>query len=431
MKKKVWIILAAVAVLAVLFLPIPGERYDDGGTREYVALTYKIVDWNRITTEGTYEATRIYWFADKDLPVEELWQREQVPARFYATVVEVTDQSLVVEPMEWEWEHNSASQIRIFREGLEPIDVEKWSVVEVCYEGAIRETFPASIDAVSWRRVEDLRHLDYPGQWLEEPVPYSGHPDYLTYGTVTQIYGDRIQVRSAIMVKYEISFIAAPPEDLCVGDNVTVTWKDAVWDPETGRVEATALTVEMADVAVDMKPVIYLYPEQTQAVTVGLEYFGRLTCTYPKYEDGWSVTASPDGTLVDQEGQVYNYLYWEGESFDRYDMSRGFCVRGVDTAAFLEEALEQLGLTRREANEFMVYWLPQMEGNAYNVICFQGDAYTDMAKLTVEPAPDTVIRVFMAWRPSQVFVDIPAQALTAPERTGFTVVEWGGAVGET
>jgi len=32
----------------------------------------------------------------------------------------------------------------------------------------------------------------------------------------------------------------------------------------------------------------------------------------------------------------------------------------------------------------------------------------------------------MAWQPSEKFVDLPAQGLSAPERTGFTVVEWGG-----
>ena len=47
----------------------------------------------------------------------------------------------------------------------------------------------------------------------------------------------------------------------------------------------------------------------------------------------------------------------------QYDLSKGFCVKGEDTAAFLEGALEQLGLTRREANEFIVYWLPLMEQN--------------------------------------------------------------------
>ena len=57
----------------------------------------------------------------------------------------------------------------------------------------------------------------------------------------------------------------------------------------------------------DAKPVIYLYPEEETAVTVALDYGGTLTCTYPAAQDGvWTVTASPDGTLRDEEGQEYS-----------------------------------------------------------------------------------------------------------------------------
>ena len=143
--------------------------------------------------------------------------------------------------------------------------------------------------------------------------------------------------------------------------------------------------------------------------------------------DGWSVRAAPDGTLTDEDGQTYRYLYWEGTSAVDYDFSAGFCVAGEDTAAFLEDALAQLGLNREEANEFIIYWLPQMQDNAYNLISFQQDVYTDSAKLTVDPAPDTLLRVFMAWKPLTSAVEISPQTLTAPERTGFTAVEWGGA----
>ena len=179
----------------------------------------------------------------------------------------------------------------------------------------------------------------------------------------------------------------------------------------------------------DEKPVIYLYPEAETEVTVSLDYHGELTCTYPAIsEEGtWTVTAAPDGTLTDGAGQTYNYLYWEGVSGAEYDFSQGFCVPGADTAAFLEEALAGLGLTRREANEFIVYWLPRMEGNPYNLIAFQTDAYTDRAVLTIAPEPDTLLRVFMAWRPLDAPVEIEPQALAAPERAGFTAVEWGGA----
>ena len=175
------------------------------------------------------------------------------------------------------------------------------------------------------------------------------------------------------------------------------------------------------------KPVIYLYPEAETDVTVRLDYAGDLTCTYPAYDGAWRVAAAPDGTLTDERGQTYRYLYWEGTDNVQYDFSEGFCVPGSETAAFLEDALAQLSLTRAEANEFIIYWLPQMEQNAYNLISFQSDAYTDAAKLTITPQPDTLLRVFMAWKPLTKAVEIAPQTLTAPERTGFTAVELRGA----
>ena len=45
-------------------------------------------------------------------------------------------------------------------------------------------------------------------------------------------------------------------------------------------------------------------------------------------------------------------------------------MKGEDTAKFLEGALAELGLTEKEANTFIMYWLPQMENNPYNVISF-------------------------------------------------------------
>lgn len=183
------------------------------------------------------------------------------------------------------------------------------------------------------------------------------------------------------------------------------------------------------EAANDAKPVIYLYPEEETEVSVRLDYDGALTCVYPAPADdgAWTVTAAPDGTLTDASGQTYSYLYWEGRSAADYDFSQGFCVPGEQTAAFLEEALAALGLTRREANEFIVYWLLKMEASPYNLISFQSGAYTDRARLTVTPRPDSLLRVFMAWRPLTEPVEIPAQDLPVFERTGFTVVEWGGA----
>ena len=68
-----------------------------------------------------------------------------------------------------------------------------------------------------------------------------------------------------------------------------------------------------------------------------------------------------------------------------------------------------------------------MEQNPYNIISFQTDAYTENAVLNVSPTPDTVLRVYMAWKALDAPVEIEPQELISPERVGFTVVEWGGS----
>ena len=176
------------------------------------------------------------------------------------------------------------------------------------------------------------------------------------------------------------------------------------------------------------KPIIYFYPEEDTVCSVTLEVSGGITCSYPEYtENGWTnFTAKTDGTLVFPDGREYYALYWEGRGTYLPDMTEGFCVKGEDTAGFLYETLKKCGLNEKETNEFIIYWLPRMQENRYNLISFQTEAYTDSARLTVTPEPDTLIRVFMAFKPLVAPVDIAPQTLEAPQRTGFTVVEWGG-----
>jgi len=81
------------------------------------------------------------------------------------------------------------------------------------------------------------------------------------------------------------------------------------------------------------------------------------------------------------------------------DLTKGFVVRGEDTAIFLQQMLSRMGLTPKEYNEFIVYWYPQMKNNKYNLIHFAGEEYTDLAKLTITPKPDSILRVFMVYKP--------------------------------
>ena len=178
------------------------------------------------------------------------------------------------------------------------------------------------------------------------------------------------------------------------------------------------------------KPVIYLYPEQTQKTKVKLHYAGVLTHTYPKYpENGWTVTAEPNGTLWDENNQEYYALFWEGNPSKQIIPQDGFIISGKETASFLEEKLAYLGLNRREANEFIMYWLPRMENNPYNFIHFSGKPYEEQAALEITPKPKTIIRVLMLTQPLESKIDIPLQDLSSLKKTrkGFTVVEWGGS----
>lgn len=176
------------------------------------------------------------------------------------------------------------------------------------------------------------------------------------------------------------------------------------------------------------KPVIYLYPEEETDVRVSLSFTdGHFTATWPTYGDGWEVSARPDGTLTDADGNEYPYLYWEAELFDLIpDFSEGFCVRGEDTGEFLRTVLTEMGLTPKEYTDFIVYWMPLMQNNAYNVISFRSERFEKCAALTIDPAPDSLLRVSMAYYASDTPVEILPQSFTPFERIGFTAVEWGG-----
>ena len=179
------------------------------------------------------------------------------------------------------------------------------------------------------------------------------------------------------------------------------------------------------------KPVIYLYPEEDTECSVKVTMAnGKLTCTYPEHGvNGWqNFTACPDGTLIFPDGKQYYCLYWEGNGYIDADFSKGFCVKGSDTAEFLENVLAEIGLSEREANEFIIYWLPILQENPYNLISFQRDAYTSAAELEINPTPDSLLRVYMTAKPLDSYMEIEAQTFDSFERKGFTVVEWGGSI---
>lgn len=176
------------------------------------------------------------------------------------------------------------------------------------------------------------------------------------------------------------------------------------------------------------KPIIYLYPTQTTNVDIKLGFPEKLSHTYPKYDTKWSVIAEPNGKLTDKNGRTYYALYWEGVDAKAEIAKEGFIVKGSDTITFLEDKLAILGLSEREANEFIIYWLPMLENNKYNYIRFKTKEEQDeYMPLEITPSPDTLIRIMMEYTALEKIIELKEQKLPkAPKRKGFTVVEWGG-----
>jgi hypothetical protein len=186
----------------------------------------------------------------------------------------------------------------------------------------------------------------------------------------------------------------------------------------------------VSDPVLGGKPIIYLYPSEKTEVEVKVNLDGKLTHTYPKYNDSWQVTAFPNGKVIDQNNKEYYSLYWEGMLNLNSKIEEGFVVKGSETINFLEESLTKLGLNRREANEFIIYWLPHLENNPYNLIHFATTDYIAKAELDIKPKPETSIRLLMRYQPLNEKIKIKEQKLpTKPvKRRGFTIVEWGGSL---
>lgn len=182
------------------------------------------------------------------------------------------------------------------------------------------------------------------------------------------------------------------------------------------------------------KPMIYLYPEEETEVSVRLSDPEHITVSYPDYgDDGWRVTAQPDGTLSDDDGHSLYALYYEAEyaGADK-KIDEGCTVSRDDIVPFLEESLATCGLTEREAQEMIVWWLPRMSEHRYCQVRFSlTEDEQNRNALLISPKPDHLIRICVVWRGMDELPEeeLPEQKLPRLDRDsldGFVAVEWGG-----
>ena len=155
----------------------------------------------------------------------------------------------------------------------------------------------------------------------------------------------------------------------------------------------------------------------------------KITCSYPKYFDGWNVIAKPNGDLkdIDTGRDLYSLYYESNNTVDFKIEKDGFIIERENVAEFLEEKLAILGLTEKESEEFIIYWLPRLKENRYNYIRFatKGEIQNNMP-LEFSVEPDTIIRILMTYKGLNKPIKVEEQQLETLERKGFIAVEWGG-----
>ncbi len=103
-------------------------------------------------------------------------------------------------------------------------------------------------------------------------------------------------------------------------------------------------------------------------------------------------------------------------------------MKKEESQTFLWEKLALIGFNEKEINDFVVYWLPQLEKHTQCFIHFRiNDDIDHSSVLIVSPEPDSRIRLFMEFRPVDAGFRIAPQPLKTYPRKGFTLVEWGGS----
>ena len=173
------------------------------------------------------------------------------------------------------------------------------------------------------------------------------------------------------------------------------------------------------------KPAIYLYPLNKQRINVSLTINGSITTSIPAYRSGWSVLVDRNGTIENR----YDYLFYEN-TLKKVELPReGWIKQGNVLDAWLDVILPKLGLNAKETEQFKAYWLKELDKDAlYEIKLLSIPFLTQNMTLTIDPKPDTLIRVIFYFKPIQERYDLEEPVIVTPERSGFHVLEWGGMI---
>ncbi len=172
------------------------------------------------------------------------------------------------------------------------------------------------------------------------------------------------------------------------------------------------------------KPNVYIYPEQETflSLQLGFPKGGGVIASIPEYGNGWSVTVTPNGKI---DG-TYDYLFYESEQPDVWQTKKGWCVKQDSLSTFFTQNLREYGFKGREINDFTEYWVPRLQQTDYYILYPQTyETINSVIELTFSETPDNLLRLFYVVQESNKNISIDAPAISAFNRQGYFVTEWG------
>lgn len=169
-------------------------------------------------------------------------QSGKIPAneyRFRATVVEIYEDSLLVEPLEKEEYFSGAKQVVIRLNGRSKDDYRLGCIVEVIYDSQIQETMPPVIPNAS-----SIFNLDMLSSHLPDP-------HYSFTATVTEVLDDCIIVKYQHFPLHNFEFsyyqVNTDPTGYTVGDKVNISYDGTVTETEPYDILGEVYSIEITE----------------------------------------------------------------------------------------------------------------------------------------------------------------------------------------
>ncbi|MCI8638018.1 MAG: hypothetical protein HFG41_02430 [Coprococcus sp.] len=180
-----------------------------------------------------------------------------------------------------------------------------------------------------------------------------------------------------------------------------------------------------------LKPNIYIYyADSGTPVQVRFTYPRLLTTSIPDYSGGWDVTSLGDGQIVEKDGNVYDYLFYESmTSKGLFQRNEGYQIPAEKREESFHKILGNMGFNEQEISDFTDFWSRRLSAGVDYRMYPQSTERVDLAMpMTVTPKPEHIERIWF------VFEKEDGQHLQEPDPFVMerdmqkTVIEWGGMV---